>query len=242
MTDDVPVQITLYPPTTDVETTPWCSLAPTLWHAGLIWHDYRQMAFELPPPELRVWCTFTDREAFATWRDHPLVKRRCSDLLSTPIHVVEVVSPLDRHHHICACADSSNLVLMGHGFGHRQAFLFCGNCDGYFPDHRAMDLLGEMTPSVKSWALAYGHVCDIWLVTSARLEPWASNELQSLASEINSVGRDYAEKISLRTNKTVWYSLFVESDRRTDKCPACGKKSSRWSAKRLACRECKVVY
>lgn len=243
MTDDVPAQITILTPTTDVETTHWGRLAPTLWHAGLIWSRYEQVAFELPQPELRIWCTFTDRVAFDTWRSNSLVIERCSELLATPIQVTETVAPWDRHDHICVCKDSSAFILMGHGFGYRQAILFCCDCLGYYPNYRTFELVGDLLPTLHSWALIYGHVSDIWML-SGDLELWASNELQSPTSQLNKQGRKYAKQIHRLIKRPVWYYLFVESDKRTSTCPSCGinGKCPDWNRTKYACEMCSCVY
>jgi hypothetical protein len=243
MTDDVPAQITLYPPSTDIEISHWGSLAPTLWHSGLIWHDYEQVAIELPQPELRIWCTFTDRYAFQSWREHSLVIERCSELLGTHIVVVETITPWDRHDRVCNCDDSSALILMGHGFGNRKAIIFCCDCLGYYPNYRTSELLGQIAPDLQAWALVSGHVYDIWMLT-ADLESWALNELQSPNSNLNTSGQSFSQAINALTDKPTWYYIFVESGRRNRDCPSCRQACGhpKWSNKRFVCRECQLVY
>ncbi len=243
VTDDVPAQITLYPPSTDVETSHWGALAPTLWHAGLIWHDYEMVAFDLDPIELRIWCTFTDRHAFESWRRHDLVAERCPEILASKIDVEEIVTPWARHDKQCTCDESTALGLNGHGFGNRKSVLFCCDCLGCYANYRTSDLTGDVYPQLLSWALVSGHVYDVWMLT-ADLEHWALNELQSANSELNSSGRELARQIGESTGKQVWYCLFVPSDARTSVCPSCHGKCDhpKWSEKRFACRECGLVY
>ncbi len=243
MTDDIPAQITLFPPNTDLETTHWGSLAPTLWHAGLIWHDYEQVAFDLPQPELRIWCTFTDRHAFDTWRTHERVVSHCSEILKTSIHVTEIVTPWERHDHICRCNDSTVLVLTGHGFGNRKSNILCCDCLGYYPNYRINELLGDHASRLHSWSLVYGHVYDIWMLT-ADLETWALNELQAPTSQINRSGLECTRLIEHQLEKPVWYNIFVESDSRIDMCPSCSTicDHPKWSKKRFVCDRCRLVY
>ncbi len=243
MSDDVPVQITLFPPTTDVETSHWGQLAPTLWHAGLIWRHYQQVAFSMLKPELRIWCTFTDHHAFNTWQQHPLVVERCGETLRSEIHIDVALTPFERHDRICRCQDSSELILRGHGFGFQGGVLWCCDCLGYYPNYRTITLLGDLAPRLQTWALTFGHVYKIWMQTS-ELESWASNELQSAGSTLNASGRSHAREASERTGKTVWYDHFVEQAHRTPTCPCCGKECTQpsWSATRLTCCDCRVSY
>jgi len=243
MTDDVPAQSTLYPPNTDIETNRWGDLAPTLWHAGLIWYGYEQVAFALPQPELRIWCTFTDRHAFDTWRSHESVIARCAGILAAPFDICEIVTPYERHDHICRCDKSTALTVVGHGLGNRKANLYCCDCAGYYPNYRAAELLGDITPRLQTWALAYGHVCDIWMLISD-LEEWALNELTNSTSEINKSGVACARLIEQRLSKPVWYNIFVESESRTNVCPSCATicDHPQWNAKRFACDRCRLVY
>lgn len=243
MIDDVPAQITLYPPTTDVETGLWSLLAPTLWHSGLIWHDYEMAVFDLTPVELRIWCTFTDRHAFQSWRHDQLVAERCAEILASKIDVTETITPWSRHDSLCTCERSTGLVLNGHGFGNRKSVLFCCDCLGYYPNYRVLELLGDAYAQLQSWALVSGHVYDIWMLT-ANLERWALRELQSVHSELNSTGRELAEQVRVRTERQVWYFLFVEHDARTNICPSCHRicEHPKWCPKIFACHECEVVY
>lgn len=243
MTDDVPAQITIFPPSSDIETSYWGSLAPTLWHAGLIWRDYEQVAFNLNPVELRIWCTFTDREAFNAWRQHELVAKRCPEILASKIEVTETTTPWARHDERCTCEESSAFGLNGHGFGNRKSVLYCCDCLGYFPNHRTLELIGNIYGQLHSWALISGHVYDIWMLT-ADLENWALNELRSPTSELNSSRREFARLVRERTGKQVWYCLFVQSDAKTDVCPACNRQCTpaKWSHKRFVCYDCNLVY
>ena len=243
MTDDVPAQITLYPPCTDIETTHWGSLAPTLWHAGLIWREFEQVAFDLTPVELRIWCTFTDRHAFSSWRHNELVAKRCPELIASTIDVVETVTPWARHDKRCDCVESSAFALNGHGFGIRKSVLYCCDCLGYYPNYDTLEKAGDIYAQLQSWALIFGHVYDIWMHT-ADLEKWALNELQSSTSEINSSGREFARLIGDRIDKQVWYNLFVQNEARTNVCPACNRECvhAKWSQKRFLCHDCNLVY
>lgn len=243
MTDDVPAQITLFPPGTDLETTHWSFLAPTLWHAGLIWHEYKQVVFSLQQPELRIWCTFTDRRAYDTWQTHELVVKRYSEILTSPIQVCEMVTPWERHDRICQCDNSTALFVVGHGFGNQKSNVYCCDCLGYYPNYRINELLGDHVSKLYSWALVYGHVYDIWMLT-ADLEIWALNELQSADSQINISGRACAQLIEQKLEKSVWYFLFIESESRTDVCPSCLRTAdhSKWSKKRFICDRCRLVY
>lgn len=228
---DVPAQITLYPPTTDVETSHWVGLAPTLWHAGLIWRDYEQVVFDLASIELRILCTFTDRHAFASWQHHAFVNARCPEVLASPIDLVEVRTPLARHDPACTCDSSSALILTGHGFGNRKFVLTCTDCLGYYPNYRVLALLETMYASLQSWSLVFGHVFDIWKQTSD-LEEWALNELQAVDSELNTAGQMFAKQIRERTGRPTWYFLFVPAESRTAACPCCHDACThpRWSA------------
>ncbi len=243
MTDDVPAQITLYPPSTDVETSYWGYLAPVLWHAGLIWYDYEQVVIDTAPVELRLWCTFTDRHAFDTWRKHELVMKRCPEILASRIDVIEILTPWARHDRLCRCDESSAIVLYGHGFGNRKSVLYCCDCLGYYPNYRISNLIGETEAQLRSWALVSGHVYDIWMLTS-ELEYWALNELQSANSELNSSGRELARHLSDRLNKPAWYFLFVQSDLRSNRCPFCNAKCqhAKWSLKTFLCDACGLAY
>jgi hypothetical protein len=243
MSDEVPAQITLYPPSTDVECSCWDNLAPTLWHSGLIWHDYEQVVFESKPVELRLWCTFTDRYAFNTWREHELVMTRCPEILASRIEAVEVLTPWDRHDKLCKCNESSELVLRNHGFGNRKSVLYCCDCLGYYPNYRTSELAGDIDPRMQTWALIFGHVHKIWLLTN-ELEAWAFNELQSPGSELNSAGRALARELTQRLGKSVWYDLFAPVDSRTNVCPSCQRECSHpeWSNKRFVCILCGLVY
>ena len=218
-------------------------LAPTLWHAGLIWQRYEQVVFDLPRPELRIWCTFTDRHALTNWRDHRLVIERCSDLLETSILVDEVLTPWDRYDHACNCDDSSSLIFTGHGFGNDNVVLYCCDCLGYYPNHRASELVGATSARLQSWALTHSHVYDIWLL-SGDLETWASNELQNPESELNTSGREHAKQIHRLTNKDVWYHHFIDNVPQIFECPSCGKGCSRpeWIERRSVCQTCQTIY
>ncbi|MCA9213565.1 MAG: DUF2310 family Zn-ribbon-containing protein [Planctomycetales bacterium] len=243
MTGDVPAQITLYPPSTDIEGSGWRLLAPTLWHAGLIWYHYEMVVFDLTPIELRIWCTFTDRHAFESWRQHELIIKRCEGILVSQIDVVETVTPWARHDGRCTCNESTEFVLVGHGFGNNKSVLYCCDCLGYIPNYHTSELVGNTYGKMQSWALASGHVYDIWMLTDD-LEDWALNELRSPKSEINSSGRLIAQLIGNHIKKPVWYLLFAHSGTRTNVCPSCGLRCgpAKWNAKKLACHACQIVY
>ena len=242
MTSDVPVQISLFPDSTDVETSHWGLLASELWHAGLIWPQYKQVVFPTSPPQLRVWCTFTDRHSFETWRTHPTIRERCAELLETRIEVVEVVTPWARHDAACECASSAALAIMGHGGGFRKAIVYCVDCVGYIPNHRLKVLADANYGALLTWGRAYGHVHSLWMLT-AELEQCASRELQTFDSELNVSGRNHAARLSENTNKPVWYSHFLERDARSH-CPGCGSepKTAPGSIKRLACPDCLLLF
>jgi hypothetical protein len=243
MTDDVPAQITLYPGSTDIETSHWGFLAPTLWHAGLIWRDYEMVVFDLTPIELRIWCTFTDRGAFESWRHHELVIERCAEILASKIDVFETVTPWARHDKRCDCDQTTEFVLRGHGFGNRKSVLVCCDCLGYIPNYRVLELAEDCYTQLQLWAIVYGHVYDIWMLT-AGLEDWALNELQSPVSETNSSGRELALLLENQLKKRVWYDHFTHTDERGNSCPSCDRPCgpAKWSTKKLACSECQIVY
>ena len=243
MTDDVPAQITLYPPTTDIETSHWGFLAPTLWHAGLIWRDYEQVVFDLPQIKLRIWCTFTDRHAFESWPAHHAVREGCREILATSFDVVETITPFARHDPRCRCDESTSLILTGHGFGNRKSVLTCCDCLGYYPNYRTQALVDTIYSRLQSWALVSGHVYQTWLLTTV-LEDWALDELQLPDSELNHTGRKLAQRICERIGKPVWYFLFVPSETRTPVCPSCGAECEQpgWSQKRFTCATCRLVF
>ena len=242
-TDDVPAQLVLHPPTTDVECSTWGSLAPTLYHEGLIWRDYEQTVEDRGGPKLRIWCTFTDRHAFESWRSNPTIKEQFADILTAPIEVSVIATPWAKHEDTCRCADSPDLILRGHGFGNNKAIIYCGNCAGYYPKYRVQNLFGDLAPKIESWSLIAWHIYHIWLLT-AELEDWAFRELTDPDGAINSAGLQYAHQLSQCLGKTVWYYLFVPTEHVADICPKCKSKcdESQLKGPAFTCRKCCLVY
>lgn len=242
-TDDVPAQIVLHPPTADVECSVWGFLASTLYHEGLIWRDYEQIIEDHDGPKLRIWCTFTDHEAFKSWRSNATIKERFADVLSTSIEVSVIETPWAKHDKICRCGDSSSLILRGHGFGNNKAIIYCGDCAGYYPKHRVQNLAGDFSAKIESWSLVAGHVYHIWLLT-AELEDWAFDELIDPAGTVNSAGLNYAHELSKHLGKPVWYYLFVPIERKNASCPKCQSVCGEAKCKgpTFQCDPCHLVY
>ena len=243
MTDDIPVEIVLHPPTTDLESSIWGSLAASLYHEGLIWRDFQQTLDSGPPPFLRVCCTFTDLHAFESWRSNRAIKDAFAQVLATGIDVSIIQSPWAKHERRCTCADSSQFILRGHGFGANKAVIFCGHCQGYYPRYRVQELLGEAEPGIETWARVTGHVYQIWLLTG-ELEDWALNELTNPTSATNVAGLKHAHDISAQLGKPVWHYMFVSKDKVCDNCARCGARSepSLFAGPSYVCQRCRLIY
>jgi len=218
-------------------------LAPTLYHAGLIWHNYEQIVYNTDKPELRIWCIFTDRNAFENWRSNSFVKKHCSDILSSAIDIAVTVTPMEKHENVCRCINSAGLILRGHGFGNKKASVYCGDCSGYYPGYRVKELFGDLSTQAEVWSLISGHVYDIWMLTG-ELEEWAVNELSEPSSDLNKSGLQYASQLGKLIKKTVWYYLFTPDEDTTENCPICKSvcNKSKWDGPKFLCKRCKIVY
>lgn len=243
MNTDVPAEILLEPPTTDIWCSPWGLLAGSLYQHGLIWRQYEQAIVCESLPQLRLTCTFTDQHAYDTWQSHPSISTEFSDVLRGRVHVSRIATPCDRHEEVCGCNNSSEFILRGHGFGHSKAVLYCVDCLGYIPRYRVQNRFGAIDAPLESWAVISSRVYDIWLATST-LEDWASTQLSDPASEINVAGLSFATKLSNTVRKPFWYYLFVPYDDVTSKCPKCGGESMRsvYSGPSFQCDACRIVY
>jgi hypothetical protein len=138
----------------------------------------------------------------------------------------------------CMCNSDRPIVLKWTGRSEWDALFWCTACAQPAPGPR---LPKRLRDALRSWAEQYSFVYRLWLASSC-YETWAANELDSLSSPINELGRDILRNVRHETNEKLLY--WLERTEKKDPPATCLGCQDAWqvtSEQYVACPQCCVL-